>query len=136
MAVSYIGNFIAIKFNGTGNFKETFAFICYGYSFNIVPAVSSAVALLWLKAQINLDISALNSGVVGSASYIATLANLSIYGFFIFSLWLLYILYGLFSESHGISGAKSIVIAAIGIFAVWAINFLASNFIVGFGVIS
>lgn len=131
LAASYIGNFVAAKFNGSGNFHETFAFICYGFSFNIVPAVCSTIALLWLKAQINLDISALNSGAIGSVSYMAALPSVSIAGIIVFNLWLLNILSAAFSSSHEISRTRGFVAAILGIIIMLIMTLLASQLTTG-----
>lgn len=105
--VAFLSNYIALKFNGTGTFSGTFTFLCYSRVFNIVPAVASAIALLWLNMQVNAAVAALNAGTVGSANYIAQLASASIYGNLIMWLWLLYIMVKAVSVEHSISWLKS-----------------------------
>ncbi len=128
LIISYISNLISGKLGGSGNLPENFAFVCYSYSFNIVPAIGSAIALLWLKAQINAAMAAINAGTIGTANYIAALSAYSSYGILIFGIWLIYILTEAVSVSHNISRLKGFAAVIAGYLIVAAVIFSILKF--------
>ena len=123
LLITFFANTIAAHLGGSGNIKETFAFICYSKILNIIACLGSIFAIIWFRAKILLALSALNEGVLGSTEFIGTLSSFTIYGTVAITIWSLYILTESISVSHGISRGKSLAAVLPGLLL---ITFIAS----------
>ncbi len=129
LIIAMLVNLIAGKFGGSGNFHETFAFVCYSKVLNIIPMFVSIFALIWLRAKIFGAASVLNEGALGSIDFIGTIFNFTVYGSAILAFWGLYILTEAVSVSHGISRLKSFIAVLPGFLIILFLTSYVSQFI-------